>query len=384
MRILELTNFSAGVCGVWTRVKEESERLSNLGHEVMVFSSNFTKGSNELACPEEALGGVKIKRFSAVKPGQPPLHFLPGGESYMFWNFFNAFKEARRFKPDVILVHTYRHTHNLFASRLAQVTGAKIFLVTHAPFVEGDSTRSFWGHSASWFYNFFLGRRSLSNFNKIITITKWEEPYLEKLGVKKDKIIYIPNGIPEPFFSKKKSKEEHKILFLGRVSPIKDLETLISAIPLLADKKVKLEIVGPPELEYLEKLKKIVKDNYLESRVIFSGPIYVLSKKISKIDSCKLFVLPSKREAMPQALIEAMSRSKLVIASNNLGSRELISNNNGLLFTIGDSKELAEKIDFALSLNKKEKNKITSNAKNFVEQFKWEKLIKILDSLIRK
>ena len=39
---------------------------------------------------------------------------------------------------------------------------------------------------------------------------------------------------------KSKGKEEDKILFFGRVSPIKRVETLISAIPLIQDKKVKI------------------------------------------------------------------------------------------------------------------------------------------------
>ena len=49
MKILELCPFSAGVCGVWTRVLEESKRLSDKGHEIKVFSSNFIKGTNEIA-----------------------------------------------------------------------------------------------------------------------------------------------------------------------------------------------------------------------------------------------------------------------------------------------------------------------------------------------
>ena len=48
MKILELTNFSAGICGVWARVREEAVRLAKK-HEVRVFSSNFVKGMDETA-----------------------------------------------------------------------------------------------------------------------------------------------------------------------------------------------------------------------------------------------------------------------------------------------------------------------------------------------
>ncbi len=78
MKILELTNYSAGICGVWNRVKEEAARLSKKNHEVVVFSSNFTKGSDEIAKSKDKIGGVLIRRFPARKLG---------GESFMKWDF---------------------------------------------------------------------------------------------------------------------------------------------------------------------------------------------------------------------------------------------------------------------------------------------------------
>ncbi|VVB80288.1 Glycosyltransferase Gtf1 [uncultured archaeon] len=385
MKVLELTNYSSGICGVWARVKEESEGLSRLGYEVKIFSSNLTKGSNNVAPPKGNLGKIEIKRFASIQPGTYPLHFLPGGESYMFWNFKEAGKEIRKFKPDLIIVHSYRHTHNLFALRMAKKIGAKVFLVTHAPFVEEDATRSFWGHSASWFYNYFIGSKTINKFDKVITITHWEEPYLKKLGVKPEKLAYIPNGIPGLFFKyKKKVPEENKILFLGRIAPIKDLETLISAFALIKNKKIKLELVGPAEEGYLLKLKDLIKKKFLEKRVTFSGPIYNLEDKLSKIDSSKIFILPSKREAMPQSLIEAMARKKIVISSNNPGSKEIVLKEGGFLFNVGDATDLAKKVDSALSLSPKARNKIKLKAFNSVNKFNWERVIKSLDLEIKK
>ena len=49
MKILEVCPYSAGICGVFTRVLEESKRLSKLDFEVKIFSSNAVKGSNKIA-----------------------------------------------------------------------------------------------------------------------------------------------------------------------------------------------------------------------------------------------------------------------------------------------------------------------------------------------
>jgi len=360
MRILELTNYSAGACGVWMRAKQEAEMLAKKGHTVKVFSSNLVKGTNEIAPEKEKLGQIEIQRFPAKKLG---------GESFMIWDFR---AEALKFHPEVIIAHSYRHPHTAKALEVRKKIGCKVFLVTHAPFVS-DAQRSLPEKFIVQFYDAFIGPRNLARFDKVIAITNWEVPYLEKLGVKKEKIAYIPNGIPSEFFTQKKSKEQNKILFLGRIAPIKDLETLVRASKLLP--QVKIEIVGPAEKNYFKKLKSLNPN----SSVVFSPPVYDLKKKIEKIDSAKIFVLPSKRESMPQSLIEAMAREKIVIASNNLGAKELIKDGkNGFLFEIGNEKQLVEKISLAL---KNDFREVRGQARKSVEQFSWDKIIQKLEKL---
>src|SRR3989344_4381536 len=109
MKILELCNFSAGICGVWTRVYNESIRLADKGYEVMIFSSNFVKGSRDIAQPEEVKGKIKIKRFPAMRLG---------GESFMHWFNKLAQKEALEYSPKVIIVHNYRQLHTTKALKI--------------------------------------------------------------------------------------------------------------------------------------------------------------------------------------------------------------------------------------------------------------------------
>jgi glycosyltransferase involved in cell wall biosynthesis len=367
-KILELCNFSAGICGVWQRVKQEAELLARKNYKVRVFSSNFIKGSNKRAKPEERIGKVKIKRFKASKLG---------GESFMSWNFENS---ALGYNPDVIIAHSYRHLHTTKALKIAKKLGCKVLLVTHAPFGRAE-TRSFAAKLIVWFYDRFVGRRAINKFDEILAITKWEIPYLLKLGAKREKIKYVPNGIPEEFFKQKKASKQNKILFFGRITPIKDIETLIRAMALVKDKRVALELVGPAEGDYLNFLKSLVKKGKLTGRVKFSKPIYNLKEKIRKIDSAKIFVLPSKSEGMPQALVEAMAREKIVIASDNLGAKDLVVNGkNGYLFNIGNEQDLAKKIDTVLKARSK---KMQKEAKKSVEQFSWKKIIERIEKLIR-
>ena len=373
MKILELTNYSAGGCGVWVRVKQEAELLAERGHEVKVFSSNITKGSKIKAPQTEMLGKVEIIRFPAIKLG---------GESFLNWKFK---EEALKFKPDIIFAHMYRHLHTTKALKLAEQIKCKIFLVTHAPFAR-DESRSSLAKNIVSFYDNFIGPNSLRKFDKVIAITRWEMPHLTRLGLPKEKIKYIPNGIPAKFFSAlQKEKEENKILFFGRISPIKNIEVVIRAIHSIKDKKIVLEIAGPAEADYLKKLEKIISEKNLNKRVIFSNAIYSLQKKISKFDSAKIYTLPSKSEGMPQTLIEAMARGKIVIASDNPGSKDIINDGkNGFLFKNNDEKELGKKLNDILEMKKRDLKKIKLNARKTAEEFSCDRIIVKIEELIKE
>lgn len=374
MKILEVCPYSAGICGVWARVREEAIGLKDKGHEVVVFSSNSVKGNNEIASREDEFKGIRIKRFNFKKLG---------GESFMQWKFE---KEDLDYSPDIIIAHNYRHLHTTKALRVAEKLRSegkkcKVFLVTHAPFVEGNITRSFFAKLIVNSYDLFIGKSVLNRFDKILAISKWEIPIMEKMGVDKNKIVYIPNGIPEEFFSQKSQKEENKILFLGRIAPKKKLETLISAIKYIKDKKVKIEIVGPPEEPYFSFIKETIKKENVGDRVIISDPIYKTEDKIKKLDSCKIYVLPSRVEGMPQSLIEAMARGKIVIGSDSIAIRDLIKNKkNGYLFEFDNPKDLAEKINIALEKNNK---KIKDNAVKSVKDFNWKVVINKIEETIK-
>ncbi len=366
LKILELTNFSAGTCGVWQRVKQESELLSKK-HEVKIFSSNATKGSKKIAKEKEKLGKIEIQRFPFKKLG---------GEGYLYWNSFE--KSALEFNPDIIIAHSYRLPHTHKAIKIAEKTNSKVFLVTHAPFIKDNSTRNIISKIFVILYDKFIAPRTINKFDKIIAITHWEIPYLQNIGAKKEKIFYIPNGIPKQFFTQSFSKEQNKLLFLGRIAPIKNIEILINSMSKI--KNTKLEIVGPAEQNYLEKLKSLIKEKNLEKQISFSQGIFDIKEKIKKIDSTKIFVLPSKREGMPQSLIEAMAREKIVIGSNNSGNADLIKHKeNGLLFENNNVQDLTDKIGFAL---KQEDRKLQKSARIFVEQFEWGKIIDKIEEIL--
>jgi len=367
MKILEICEFSAGICGVWQRVKQESLELSKKGHDVYVFSSNIEKGTEKEVKLDEKINGIKIKRFRSNQDKIDKI--LTKNVTY-----FNFDKEFISLRSNIVITHTI-HPHSFKALRLCKKYNIPCFLVTHAPF---NVKRRFLLNLATSIYYNIKVKPILKNFTKIIAITKWEIPYILKLGVKKEKIVYIANGIPDEFFKEKIKKfQGKKILFLGRISQIKNIETLIKAFKKLNNKNLKLEIIGLVEKGY-EKIRKLETEN-----IKFLEPIYDLKKKIKKLQQADIFILPSKREAMPQSLIEAMALGKIVISSSTDGGKEIVKDNeNGFLFEIGNEKKLKEKISDILDMNSSEISKVQKQARKLAEQFKWLNLIKKLEKII--
>ncbi len=373
MRILELTDYTAGGCGVGMRVLKEAQLLANKGHEVTVFSTNHIKGSEAICPKQEKIAKVTIKRFPAKKLG---------GESYLHWNFSS---EAVKFNPEVIIAHSYRHPHTTKALKVSKKLRCPIFLVTHAPFAR-EKSRTIMQNIIVKLYDQFIGKHTLNKFTKIITITQWEQVYLHNLGIKDNRIEYIPNGISEEFFIpiKKVNKNNiNKIIYIGRISPIKNLEIVSYALAYPIEKGFMIKIKGPADKEYLKKLKSIVKENNLQDREIFVPESYNSIEQINELDRAGIFILPSKSEGMPQTLIEAMARGKIVIGSDNEGNKELIKNEkNGFLFKNGDAEDLVRVLNRINNLTQKEIDSLQQYARKTAEKFRWSEIIDKLEKII--
>ena len=143
-----------------------------------------------------------------------------------------------------------------------------------------------------------------------------------------------------------KNKESYKIAILGSVIAGKKQEDVILALKDLIIKGISAElvIVGGCEPVYGEKLKQIIHNNELEDHVHFLGYI---SKPYSLLQEVDVVVVCSKIEAFGRTIIEGMLAKKPIIATQSGGVPEIITDGvNGLLYTPGDYRTLAGKLEF--------------------------------------
>lgn len=139
----------------------------------------------------------------------------------------------------------------------------------------------------------------------------------------------------------KVNKENFKILLVGSLEQMyKGFDIAILAISNLSFKdKTLTHIVG--DGIYKEYLERLIKERNMEDYFIFHGK--VSREEIFKLmEDVDVFLMPSRTEGLPRALIEAMSKGLPAIGSNVGGIPELLPNE--WIFKSEDHIDLSEKI----------------------------------------
>lgn len=186
----------------------------------------------------------------------------------------------------------------------------------------------------------------------------------ESFRLKSKKVIVTGHGIDVDFFrptsvtSYKLQATSYKILSIGRISPVKNYETLIEAVNILVNEKnlknIKADIIGAPGLktqeEYLERLKKEVENKNLKDYISFLGP-----KPYPELpryyQGCDLFVNLSGTGSVDKAVLEAMACGKIVLTSNEAFVDILKDKGADLIVKPKSADDLAQKILAMASLD---------------------------------
>ncbi len=175
------------------------------------------------------------------------------------------------------------------------------------------------------------------------------------------------------------------VLYVGRISEDKGIECLIRAAPWVLKQfpNTEFHIVGE-DYGYLNKLKSLVTSLGVERSVIFTGR--VTSRRLVDVyRSADVFVLPSELEAFGIVVIEAMASGVPVIVSNCGGMKDIVKDgSNGLIFDVGDARQLAEKIRLLISDNKLRAKLVKSGKETVMENYTIEKVVDKLEELYEK
>lgn len=183
-------------------------------------------------------------------------------------------------------------------------------------------------------------------------------------------IEVIPNPI-RPIKTYADVKKENVILGVARHYHVKGLDRLIEAFAKINPTDWKLVIAGNqgPHTNYLIKLSEELKIN---DKIVFLGAVKEIDKFFAM---AKIFVLPSRSEGFPNALIESMANGVASISFDiNAGPSDIIRNgSNGLLVEDGNIDALANKIQLLID-DETLREKLSLNASHLKNDLDVEKI----------
>jgi len=237
---------------------------------------------------------------------------------------------------------------------------------------------------SSDFKNFYLSRPLVAHrlkmifeaFDKVICLYDDDKDYPKQ--VKKEKLFFISNPLPFKSEDVPEVQKKNIVLSLGRITKEKGIDTLLFAWKIVEAKvkNWKLQIVGDGKDK--DKFKKLSLQLELENVEFIDGTTDV--KPYYK--KAKIFVIPSLFEGMPMTILEAMACKACVISSKTAGGKKLIVNkDNGLLFSISDSKQLGEEI-LELIKNKELRITLSNNAYQYVQQYEIENITQKFERIL--
>ena len=165
------------------------------------------------------------------------------------------------------------------------------------------------------------------------------------LGVSQNKIIEVPAGIEQDWISTKLKtcNEIRRFVYLGRYERRKGIEELNQVLLELIKENVNFEFhfIGPFDTKH-----KINSD-----KIKYHGAITNNDKIRAILDASDCLVCPSWSEGMPNVILEAMSRSCAIIASDVGAVSIEVDDKNGFLIKPGDKLDLKKAIKKMIELD---------------------------------
>ncbi len=213
------------------------------------------------------------------------------------------------------------------------------------------------GISKIIFY-FLLTKLALYFSNKYIVSSESNIHFLKKISfIENKKIIKINNWIQESNINEQNERSKNKILSVGRLEPQKNYLNLIKNIK---SSNLDLHIIGEGSLR--EKIVDESKNQNVNIELI--GKID-FEDLINLYKKYRYFVMFSKFEGHPKALIEAMSNGCIPIVLQADYVSEIIKHNQNGIILKSENDEIVKIINY-LNENEKLINNLSKNASTYV------------------
>jgi len=173
--------------------------------------------------------------------------------------------------------------------------------------------------------------------------SKFLKRKIAEFGIDEDKLIHLPYFLPLEEYKPSYDRSDY-FIYLGRLSREKGILTLLKAVKMMQNKRLKCIILGEGPLE--AQLKRQIEEWQLEN-VEFPG--YLQGNQLQNLIRGAAFtVVPSEwYENLPFAVLESFALGTPVVGSKIGGIPEMVLHErSGLTYTPGNARDLAAALDW--------------------------------------
>ncbi|MFN8384163.1 MAG: glycosyltransferase [Anaerolineales bacterium] len=304
------------------------------GHKVtamFMYDKEGLQGEWQAASPFPI---ISLKAFAGRGKGiQNVLPLLKG--------LFSLWKYLRSEKVDVI--ETFTHDSSMVALPVAWLARVPVRIATHHGVIEGISP---WRERIhSWMVNHNIAQ-------KLVAVSRKMYQAALREGVHSERVVTILNGIkPLPIENRSRLEvrkeagmhvDDLLLIAVGRLVYAKAHEVLVASMPAVLQEfpNAKVEIYGEGVLR--DDLLRQIQRLGLSNSVKLQGKSDNIARQLSNAD---VFILSSRSEGLPIALLEAMSAGLPCISTKVEGVDEVLMDGvHGLTVPIGDPNALSQAI----------------------------------------
>ena len=321
--------FRSPVGGIFRHVRDLVEEHSRAGHEVGIICDSSTGGAHEDRLFEQirpylALGMTRLPIRRSVSPTDIPA-------------IWRSYKHIRSLQPDVL------HGHGAKGGAFARIIGSALRVNRYRV------ARLYSPHGGSMHFDrktlrgravLGLERMQERLTDGLVFVCDFErKTYEAKVGTPRTEARLIYNGIRDSEFVPVPTRSDSvDFIFIGMLRDLKGPDLFIDAFARaerLVGQPLSALIVGDgPDRDRYETM--IVERGL--GRRIGMLPAIAVTEAFSMSQNV---VVPSRAEAMPYIVIEALAAGKTVIASRVGGIPEVLGPDSAALATPDDAGELA-------------------------------------------
>ncbi len=306
-------------CGNVTYGLTTTEALRDRGHEISFIHFD----SPGTASPDVALPYlVKSQVYTIPSPG--------------------AQRELResleRLKPDLVHASLTLSPLDFRLPDLCQQLGLPLVATFHPPF--DASLRNLSAGTQQLTYQLYAP--SLAKYDRVVVFSELQADVLMRLGVPRDRLAVIPNGVDPQRWSpsnpatpserlqelRQRFRGQRVFLYMGRIATEKNVEALLRAWKLVQPSGCKLVVVGDGPM------RQSLMQNYGEDAgILWWGHEPEQAVRLALLQLAEVFLLPSLVEGLSLALLEAMASGTACVATDAGADGEVLEGGAGIVIS---------------------------------------------------